>query len=287
MAKSKFFRVAVEGATTDGRNIERSWIEDMGQLYNPDTYGARVNLEHFRGIFPDGPFKAYGDVVSAKSQEITEGALKGKLALLVQVDPTADLIKLSKAKQKVYPSIEVSPNFADTGRAYLVGLAITDSPASLGTEMMSFAAQHPSANPLASRKQDPSNLFTAATEGVEIELEDDPSDTAATTLFAAVKEKLAKLAGKGKTHDGQLAEVSEALQGVVETLSTVVADQAAASTKSAEQMTTFAARMAALETASAKHAGDFAALRSELSGTPDTPPRPAATGVGDVQLTDC
>ena len=27
--RSKWFRVAVEGATTDGRQIERSWIEDI------------------------------------------------------------------------------------------------------------------------------------------------------------------------------------------------------------------------------------------------------------------
>ncbi|EME3308853.1 TPA: GPO family capsid scaffolding protein, partial [Pseudomonas aeruginosa] len=25
--RSKWFRIAVEGATTDGRNIERDWIE--------------------------------------------------------------------------------------------------------------------------------------------------------------------------------------------------------------------------------------------------------------------
>ena len=27
--RSKWTRIAVEGATTDGRNIERTWIEDM------------------------------------------------------------------------------------------------------------------------------------------------------------------------------------------------------------------------------------------------------------------
>ncbi|HEJ9876616.1 TPA: GPO family capsid scaffolding protein, partial [Pseudomonas aeruginosa] len=27
--RSKWFRIAVEGATTDGRNIERDWIEQM------------------------------------------------------------------------------------------------------------------------------------------------------------------------------------------------------------------------------------------------------------------
>ena len=50
MPKSRFFRVAVEGATTDGRTIEANWLEEMAASYNPATYAARVNLEHIRGV---------------------------------------------------------------------------------------------------------------------------------------------------------------------------------------------------------------------------------------------
>lgn len=39
---SKFFRVAVEGATTDGRQIERQWLVDAAETYSQNTYGARV-----------------------------------------------------------------------------------------------------------------------------------------------------------------------------------------------------------------------------------------------------
>ncbi len=46
--RSKLFRVAVEGATTDGREIQRSWIEDMAATYNRNTYGARLNCEHIK-----------------------------------------------------------------------------------------------------------------------------------------------------------------------------------------------------------------------------------------------
>lgn len=66
--------------------------------------------------------------------------------------------------------MEVSPKFADTGKAYPVGLAATDDPASLGTEMLTFSASA-AHNPLANRKQNPANLFTAAEETV-IELEE-------------------------------------------------------------------------------------------------------------------
>jgi len=68
--QSKFFRVATEGATTDGRNIERRQIEEMAASFNPQTYGARIWLEHLRSLLPDGPFKAYGDVLAVKCEEV-------------------------------------------------------------------------------------------------------------------------------------------------------------------------------------------------------------------------
>lgn len=41
-----------------------------------------------------------------------------------------DLVKMTTDnKQKIYTSIEINPKFGDTGEAYLVGLAVTDSPA--------------------------------------------------------------------------------------------------------------------------------------------------------------
>lgn len=46
--QSKWFVVATEGATTDGRTINRTWIEQMAKNYNPKTYGARINLEHYK-----------------------------------------------------------------------------------------------------------------------------------------------------------------------------------------------------------------------------------------------
>ncbi len=75
LAKSKMFHIAVEGATTDGRVIERSWLEQMAANYSPTKYGARVNLEHYRGIVPDGPFKAYGDVLAVETRELETASL--------------------------------------------------------------------------------------------------------------------------------------------------------------------------------------------------------------------
>lgn len=188
LAKSKMFRIAVEGATTDGRTIERAWLEQIAANYSPSKYGARVNLEHYRGIVPDGPFKAYGDVLAVETREL-DGEFAGKLGLYAQIEPTPQLVAMTKAKQKIYTSCEIDPQFADTKQAYLVGLAVTDSPASLGTQILAFAAQNPAASPFASRKTSPTSLFTAAEEAV-IEFEDASQQGALPALFARVKELL-------------------------------------------------------------------------------------------------
>lgn len=56
-----------------------------------------------------------------------------------------------KAGQKVYTSMEIRPNFANSGKCYLVGLAVTDDPASLGTEYLEFCSRA-TQNPLAGKK---------------------------------------------------------------------------------------------------------------------------------------
>lgn len=175
--KSKWFVVATEGATADGRNIERQWLEEMAANYDQKIYGARVNIEHFKGIFPNGDFKRLGDVLALKTEE-----RDGKLRLLAQIEPTKDLIEMVKNKQKVYTSIEVNPNFADLNSAYLVGLAVTDDPASLGTEMLAFSAQAKQ-NPLAHRKQDKDNLFSEAIE-FALELEEPEKESLLNKLKA-------------------------------------------------------------------------------------------------------
>lgn len=212
--RSKWFRVAVEGATTDGRNIERQWLVDAAETYNPNTYGARVWLEHFRSLLPDGPFKAYGDVVALKTEEV-EIADKKKLALFAQIEPTADLIALNKARQKIFTSIEIRPKFADTGRAYLDGIAVTDTPASLGTEMLAFSAQHPEANPLKARKHDPENLFSEAIE-VALEFEEvTDSENKVAGLFSRVMEALGKSKDKAVKDDAQFSELTDAIEALV------------------------------------------------------------------------
>ena len=143
MAKkvSKWFRIGVEGDTCDGRVISGDDIQEMADTFDPRVYGCRINLEHIRGLMPDSQFKRYGDVTELKAEIISDGsALDGKKALFGKIQPLDELVSMVKAGQKVYTSMEIRPNFANSGKCYLVGLAVTDDPASLGTETSNSAA---------------------------------------------------------------------------------------------------------------------------------------------------
>ena len=71
MAKrSKFFCIAVEGATCDGRTLDANALQEMADTYDPATYQARINMEHIRGFSAEPPFNAYGDVVALETRSI-------------------------------------------------------------------------------------------------------------------------------------------------------------------------------------------------------------------------
>lgn len=271
---SKFFRVAVEGATSDGRVIDRAMLEQISASYDPNVYGARVNIEHMRGYSPNSDFRAYGDVTAVKTGEVEIGGVK-KLALFAQISPTDELIDLNKKRQKIYSSMEVRPRFADSEKAYLVGLAVTDNPASLGTEMLEFAAKNPNSNPFAARKEKPDDLFTAAEE-FSLEFEDTPDEGALAKFRAAVASALAKFGAKTATDDARFAAVAEGFEQI--------GDAFAAHVTATEQK--LSARDKTITDLQATVA-DLKAKYSVLDNTPTGTTRPLATGGNGTAKTDC
>jgi len=276
--KTKFFRVATEGATTDGRQIERSWIEQIVKNFDQKKYGARVWMEHLRGLYPDSMFKAYGDVIAVKSEKVEDG----KLALFAQIDPTPELVEMTKKRQKIYSSIEVNPKFADTGEAYLVGLAVTDSPASLGTEMLAFSATQGDKSPLAGRKTSPDCLFSAAVP-VDIEFEEDEAGEDSLTKFkarlAAVVEKFKK---RATTDDARINELAAGFESF--------ADEVLSHMEEGNKE--LAKQVQALSDANKATADALKALTDKLDKQEDTNyrQRPPATGGGGSssgEKTDC
>lgn len=269
--KSKRFRVGVEGATTDGRIIERDWLTQMAASYDPAVYTALVNMEHIKGYTADSPFRRYGKVDKLEAEEITDGALKGKMALYAWISPTDDLVALNDKWQKLFTSMEVNPSFADTGAAYLVGLAVTDDPASLGTEMLQFSANAP-VNPLARRKLNEGNLFTVAEETV-IEFEEVAEKTALLTRIKAM------FTAKNASDDQRFADVHQAVEVVAQEHQTLSESVTSLSGK----QDGYARQLETLER-------DFSELKTQLS-TQDSRAdfRPQATGSGsrNENLTNC
>lgn len=271
--RSNWFRVAVEGATSDKRTIKRSWLEQAAKNFNTATYGARVWLEHYRGLMPDGPFKAYGDVTAVKVEEVEING-QTKLALFAQIEPTADLIAMNKAKQKIYTSIEIDDSFADTGEAYIVGLAVTDSPASLGTDVLAFSAQKPEASPFKDRHYSATSMFTEAVEAELAfeEFEEKPSIGAA--LFSKVQ---GLLNGKQVKDDKEFSAVGEAVEAIAQH-SKELSDLLTAEQKKTADLST---KLNTLDT-------QFTALQTQLAGTQShhQQPRPAVTGGDGKALTE-
>ncbi|EHP8894310.1 GPO family capsid scaffolding protein [Salmonella enterica subsp. enterica serovar Infantis] len=284
MAKkvSKFFRIGVEGDTCDGRIISASDIQEMADTFDPRVYGCRINLEHIKSVLPDSPFKRYGDVVELKAEKIEDdSALNGKLALFAKISPSDDLVAMNKALQKVYTSMEIAPNFSNSGKCYLVGLAVTDDPASLGTEYLEFCrnAKH---NPLNRFKANPENLISAATLA-EIEFEDQPE-----TVFTALTDKVkAIFSRKQVSDDARMNDVHEAVTAVTEHVQTNLTAQ---DKRLSDMETAFATFKQELTGKVEETSQAFSDLKTTLDKTESfSQPRrtKASGGGGDELLTDC
>lgn len=122
-------RVATSGKTADGRTIDAQDLRDMADSYDPALYTATIWYEHIRY------FGSLGTVAALKAEDV-EG---GKVGLFAQLKPNEYLLQQNKDGQKLFTSVEITPDFADTGKAYLSGLAVTDDPASLGTQELHFS----------------------------------------------------------------------------------------------------------------------------------------------------
>lgn len=256
-SKSNFFRVATEGQTTDGRTIKREWIEEIAETYNPKLYCARIFCEHIRGVHPDFGFRCLGDVSAVKAEQVD-----GKMALFAQIDPTDEMVRWSREGQKVFPSIEVIENFAGSGKAYLFGLAVTDSPASTGTEKFMFASQ---AAP----------FHFKADEPCRIQIEDHTDMSAATNDQPSLVDRIKGMfSAKAASDDKRFADVHAAVEQVAGEL---VASKNAAVAE-------------AEKTAGAlKSINDaITALSARLDSLPEpSAQRPVATGTENAVLTDC
>lgn len=126
-------RVATSGTTADGREILPQELRDIAETYSLAKYTAVIWSEHERWA------GSYGTVFAVRLAEEAEDLEPGQVGLEAQLKPNDKLLCLNDQGEKLFSSIEITPNFAGSGKAYLTGLAVTDSPASLGTQELYFS----------------------------------------------------------------------------------------------------------------------------------------------------
>jgi len=132
MAKltTDFVRIGRSGKAIDGRDIDPQWLRDMADGYDPSVYTAMIWPDHLR-------MTNFGKALELKAEEAD-----GVVTLLARLEPNANYLLDNRYGQHLFFSMEVAQNFAGTGKAYLIGLGVTDSPASLGTDELRFSARH-------------------------------------------------------------------------------------------------------------------------------------------------
>ncbi|WP_316543771.1 GPO family capsid scaffolding protein [Klebsiella grimontii] len=268
----KKFRVAVSGNTVDGREIQPQHLRDAAANYNLSVYAARVNIEHFLSPYPGSDFGAMGDVTALSTEDITEGPLAGRTALYAEIDPSDRMVQMTDKGQKVYSSIELAPQFALNGKAYVVGLAMTDTPASLGTDRLKFAAQQRASVMAFNNQQGEPPMFTEAIEAEVIELAAQRSDDGV-KWFSRVMSIL----GKGQeTDDQRFSQVHQAVEAVAQSQSEQLDRFNTAEQERQQDKVTIQ-----------KLTTDLAALRQQLEGTDGNfSQRQPANGGANAQLAD-
>ncbi|HFQ7673069.1 GPO family capsid scaffolding protein [Klebsiella quasipneumoniae] len=268
----KKFRVAVSGNTVDGREIQPQHLRDAAANYNLEVYAARVNIEHFLSPYPGSDFGAMGDVVALSAEDITEGPLAGRTGLYAEIEPSERMKQMTDKGQKVYSSIELHPQFALNGKAYMMGLAMTDTPASLGTERLKFAAQQRASVMAFNNQQAEAPMITEAIEVEVIELAAQRSDEGKQWF-----NRVMGILGKGqKTDDQRFSQVHQAVEAVAQSQSEQLDRFNTAEQERQQDKVTIQ-----------KLTTDLAALRQQLEGTDGNfSQRPAAGGGNNAQLAD-
>ncbi len=260
----KKFRVAVEGKTIDGRELSKSVLTSIAKNFDPKFNTARINMEHFSGWSPDPPFNAYGTVtgLETREEEFTVGGKKEKLTCLVaEIDANEQLLEVNKKGQKIFTSIEYWPNFRGQADQFcLGGLAITDTPASFGTEPLKFTITEV---PIAEKFK---SAFAEFVMDIEPNTSHEQAQTQADNFFSALMSKIESLtAPKSAPKVEPPANLNQATNSpdftaLVETFKTGFEGVA-------NQFANLNAKLDAATLAAKTANDDLASLKSELDNT--------------------
>ena len=134
--KTGWLAIATSGSvvagSTDGRKVEKEWLDDMAGNYNTQVHTAKLWPDHRR-------YWNFGKVLALKVQPSTIPELKGEITLFAIIAPNNNMIRANVEGEYTFPSIEVGEDFHGTGKFYLRGLGLTDEPASVGVQEVKFS----------------------------------------------------------------------------------------------------------------------------------------------------
>ncbi|MBN6067866.1 GPO family capsid scaffolding protein [Aggregatibacter actinomycetemcomitans] len=166
--RTDFICIATSGHTVDGRQITPKELHEMADTYDREYYAALLWHEH------DRSWMSMGEVLEVKAED--EG---NETKLYAVIAPNSQLVNMNNYGMGLFSSIEIMPNFRNTGKAYLFGLGITDTPASVGTTKLELFSN---------------NLPKTAQAGEFIKFDfalsdtEDAEEKAKNTLFNALKQ---------------------------------------------------------------------------------------------------
>ena len=176
--RTDFICIATSGHTIDGRQITSKELHEMADTYDREYYAALLWHEH------DRSWMSMGEVLEVKAED--EG---GETKLYAIIAPNTQLVNMNNYGMGLFSSIEIMPNFRNSGKAYLFGLGITDTPASVGTTKLELFSN---------------NLPKSAQAGEFVKFDfalsdtDDAEEKAKNSLFSALKEFFT-FSGESKT----------------------------------------------------------------------------------------
>ncbi|WP_296592664.1 GPO family capsid scaffolding protein [Methylophaga sp.] len=126
--KTGWKRIGRSGQTVDGRTIEAEHLRQVAKNYKPDLYKALIWPDHQRWF-------NMGGVEELRVEDNDEDGVD----LYAILSPNEYYLAANRAEQRLFTSMELFPNFRETGEFYLTGLGATDSPASAATSEVRFS----------------------------------------------------------------------------------------------------------------------------------------------------
>lgn len=258
MFKTDFICILTAGHTVDGREIAQETLEQIAETYDPKIYNARINIDHSQ--------------YSSKLGSVLAVRVEGE-KLFAQLKPNDYLLYLIQQGQYLHTSCEIVMNFAKTGKAYLTGLAVTDSPASLGTTEMHLSNKDTDTQLFSTNDGIAPQKPTLLNKILKQKDEDMPNK--------ALLEMLSQMQESAATQTDALTKLTETVDKLAENLTSDTNGSEEPETEVKDQKEELTALAEKFE----KQSEEMGELKTMLSRLTDEPNRQQATG-GDAEHED-